>query len=135
MGIGKKGGDLWRVWCQDWSCGIPPPQYPLSTIETIEAFFSSINDNPPEQLDLQLGRVLTQHCEFNDLVFYIPFQGKEVFSLHTLFIIISRTAMRKKMKKCVTCFVFVVTRSIFENNDMISGQTCLCRKSIGLGLV
>ncbi|RWR89463.1 putative Nuclear transport factor 2 family protein [Cinnamomum micranthum f. kanehirae] len=77
VGIGKKGGDLWRVRCQDWSCGIPPPQYPLSTIETIKIFYSSINDKPPEQLEVQLGSVLTQNCEFNDLVFYLPFQGKE----------------------------------------------------------
>jgi hypothetical protein len=71
----------WRVGCgDDGSCGIAPfsPHIP-SALDLIKDFYNAINSKDPEKLDETLDQLLSDACEYQDLFFYIPFQGKQVF--------------------------------------------------------
>ncbi|KAG6626056.1 uncharacterized protein LOC122295833 [Carya illinoinensis] len=69
----------WRL-CgsDDGSCGIAPfsPQIP-SAVDVIEKFYKAINSEETEKLDEKLDQILSDHCAYQDLFFYIPFEGKQ----------------------------------------------------------
>ena len=52
----------------------------FSPSETIEQFYTCINNNNLEQL----AKLLSDDCRYNDLSFPQPFQGKEVISFSLL---------------------------------------------------
>lgn len=73
--------DRWRQWCSDdGSCGIAPfsPQIP-SALDLVDEFYKAINVDDTETLDEKLDQILSDDCEYQDLFFYIPFKGKQVF--------------------------------------------------------
>jgi hypothetical protein len=77
----SKEDHQWRVGCgDDGSCGIAPfsPHIP-SALDLIKDFYNAINSKDPEKLDETLDQLLSDACEYQDLFFYIPFQGKQVF--------------------------------------------------------
>ncbi|XP_059455730.1 uncharacterized protein LOC132185930 [Corylus avellana] len=75
----KSKEDQWRVRCgDDGSCGIAPfsPHIP-SAVDLIKQFYSAINSKDPQILDEKFDQLLSDGCEYQDLFFYIPFQGKQ----------------------------------------------------------
>ena len=73
----KKTNGGWRVWgIDDGSCGMAPymPPPPPSASDTVLEFHTAINKRDVEKLD----KLLSPDCEYEDLIFYIPFEGKEV---------------------------------------------------------
>lgn len=72
----------WRL-CgsDDGSCGIAPFSPFPSAVDVIEKFYKAINSKETEELDEILDQILSDHCVYKDLFFYIPFEGKQVFYL------------------------------------------------------
>ncbi|GMY29394.1 Nuclear transport factor 2 family protein, putative, partial [Fagus crenata] len=77
--IQKRKEDQWRLWCSDdGSCGIAPLPPPIpSTSNLIHDFYSAINAKDTEELQDKVDPLLSQDCVYQDLFFYIPFQGKQ----------------------------------------------------------
>lgn len=75
----KSKEDQWRVRNgDDGSCGIAPfsPNIP-SALDLVKDFYSAINSKDPQILEEKLDQLLSDGCEYQDLFFYIPFQGKQ----------------------------------------------------------
>ena len=85
--IQKSKEDQWRLWCtDDGSCGIAPSQpSPIpSASKLIHEFYTAINTKNSEELNESLDPLLSEDCVYQDLFFYIPFQGKKVFFFSVL---------------------------------------------------
>ncbi|EXB91955.1 hypothetical protein L484_001829 [Morus notabilis] len=69
----RNGG--WRVWgIDDGSCGVAPtPPPPPSVLDVVRDFHNAINARDNDKL----SQLLSEDCHYEDLVFYIPFEGKE----------------------------------------------------------
>lgn len=69
-------GDQWKVCCSnDGSCGITPQWSTPSVLDLIEDFYSAINLKDTQKLE----HLLSDDCVFQDLIFYVPFGGKQVY--------------------------------------------------------
>ncbi|KAM6559871.1 hypothetical protein CsatA_029110 [Cannabis sativa] len=67
------GGGGWRIQgIDDGSCGIAPYMAP-SPIDVVEDFHKYVNERNLDKLD----QLLTNNCHYEDLLFYVPFLGKE----------------------------------------------------------
>ncbi|KAH1096736.1 hypothetical protein J1N35_013657 [Gossypium stocksii] len=67
-------GNEWRVCCRnDGSCGIAPQWSTPSVLHLVQEFYTAINVKNTHKLD----QLLSNDCIFQDLIFYIPFGGKE----------------------------------------------------------
>ncbi|KAM3711554.1 hypothetical protein ACB098_01G118100 [Castanea mollissima] len=77
--IQKRKEDQWRLWCtDDGSCGIAPLPPPIpSASNLIHEFYTAINTKNSEELNENLDPLLSEDCVYQDLFFYIPFQGKK----------------------------------------------------------
>lgn len=76
-------GRGWRArGIDDGSCGIPPyvPPPPPSASDVARKFYEAINTRDDERLN----ELLSDNCHYEDLIFYIPFQGKEVIKYKML---------------------------------------------------
>ena len=83
----KLDGDdhKWRIWCyDDGSCGVAPSPTPPSVTELVQDFHKTVNAKDLDRLD----QLLSNECQFQDLIFYETFQGKKVI-LFKLFIYFS----------------------------------------------
>ncbi|XVF37125.1 hypothetical protein REPUB_Repub19eG0118600 [Reevesia pubescens] len=70
----KSKEDQWRVCCSnDGSCGIAPQWSTPSVVDLIQDFYSAINVKDTQKLE----QLLSHDCVFQDLIFYIPFGGKQ----------------------------------------------------------
>ncbi|XVF67310.1 hypothetical protein PTKIN_Ptkin10aG0110600 [Pterospermum kingtungense] len=72
----KSKEDQWKVLCSndDGSCGIPPQYWSTpSVLDLVRDFYSAINVKDTQKLD----QLLSDDCVFQDLIFYIPFGGKQ----------------------------------------------------------
>ncbi|XP_007019427.2 PREDICTED: uncharacterized protein LOC18592557 [Theobroma cacao] len=64
----------WRVCCSDdGSCGIAPQWSTPSVLDLIQDFYSAINVKDTQKLD----QLLSHDCVFQELIFYMPFNGKQ----------------------------------------------------------
>ncbi|XVF64384.1 hypothetical protein PTKIN_Ptkin09bG0165100 [Pterospermum kingtungense] len=72
----KSKEEQWKVFCSndDESCGISP-QYGSTpaVLDLIQEFYRAINVKDIQKLD----QLLSDDCVFQDLIFYIPFGGKQ----------------------------------------------------------
>lgn len=67
--------EKWRVFgSDDGSCGIAPLPLPPSVLEAVQDFYKAINAKDIQALE----QLLADDCHYQDLVFYVPFVGKEV---------------------------------------------------------
>ncbi|CAB4319661.1 unnamed protein product [Prunus armeniaca] len=57
----------------DGSCGIAPLPLPPSVLEAVQDFYKAINAKDIQALE----QLLADDCHYQDLVFYVPFVGKE----------------------------------------------------------
>ncbi|KAK9944037.1 hypothetical protein M0R45_009621 [Rubus argutus] len=57
----------------DGSCGIAPMPAPPSVLELAKDFYRAINSKDINQLE----PLLADDCQYQDLVFYVPFEGKK----------------------------------------------------------
>ena len=112
--IQKSKEDQWRLWCtDDGSCGIAPSQpSPIpSASKLIHEFYTAINTKNSEELNESLDPLLSEDCVYQDLFFYIPFQGKKVFFFSVLHIysIILNAISRHKLGHTnnITSFFFL----------------------------
>lgn len=106
----------WRL-CgsDDGSCGIAPfsPQIP-SAVDVIEKFYKAINSEETEKLDEKLDQILSDHCAYQDLFFYIPFEGKQVFyflfssSVFFYSLILNANVTSKLLKKCMINLITIL---------------------------
>ncbi|XP_022765886.1 uncharacterized protein LOC111310731 [Durio zibethinus] len=70
----KRKEKQWRVYCSnDGSCGIAPQWSTPSVLDLVQDFYSAINVKDTQKLD----QLLSHDCLFQDLIFYIPFSGKQ----------------------------------------------------------
>ncbi|BFG40671.1 uncharacterized protein Pyn_35249 [Prunus yedoensis var. nudiflora] len=66
--------EKWRVFgSDDGSCGIAPLPLPPSVLEAVQDFYKAINAKDIQALE----QLLADDCQYQDLVFYVPFLGKE----------------------------------------------------------
>ncbi|BBH08822.1 Nuclear transport factor 2 family protein [Prunus dulcis] len=66
--------EKWRVFgSDDGSCGIAPLPLPPSVLEAVQDFYKAINAKDIQALE----QLLADDCHYQDLVFYVPFVGKE----------------------------------------------------------
>lgn len=78
----KRKDDQWRVFgSDDGSCGIAPMSAPPSVLELAKDFYKAINSKDIKQLE----PLLADDCQYQDLVFYVPFEGKKQVSLLYLY--------------------------------------------------
>ena len=71
----RNGG--WRIrGIDDGSCGVEPymPPPPPSALYVVQDFYSAMNARNINKLN----QILSNSCHYEDLIFYIPFEGKEV---------------------------------------------------------
>jgi hypothetical protein len=112
----KSKEDQWRVRCgDDGSCGIAPfsPNIP-SAVELIKEFYSAINSKDPQILEEKLDQLLSDGCEYQDLFFYIPFQGKQVFFPLLYFSMILNAIARPILGQFVACWVRVMSKYSYK---------------------
>lgn len=70
----KRKYDQWRLFgSDDGSCGIAPMPAPPSVLELAKDFYRAINSKDINQLE----PLLADDCQYQDLVFYVPFEGKK----------------------------------------------------------
>ncbi|KAL6213992.1 hypothetical protein ACLB2K_013430 [Fragaria x ananassa] len=70
----KRKDEQWRVFgSDDGSCGIAPMPAPPSAAELAKDFYNAINSKDINKLD----PLLAEDCQYQDLVFYVPFEGKK----------------------------------------------------------
>lgn len=70
--LAKNGG--WKTrGIDDGSCGIAP-ETPPSVLDIVQEFHYAINNRDLKKFD----DLLSPSCHYEDLIFYIPFQGREV---------------------------------------------------------
>ncbi|PRQ24824.1 putative NTF2-like domain-containing protein [Rosa chinensis] len=71
----KRKDEQWRVFGSDddGSCGIAPIPAPPSVAELAKDFYNAINSKDISKLD----PLLADNCQYQDLVFYVPFEGKK----------------------------------------------------------
>ncbi|XVE60168.1 hypothetical protein DITRI_Ditri05aG0106400 [Diplodiscus trichospermus] len=70
----KMKEDQWKVCCSnDGSCGIAPIWSTPSVLDLVLDFYSAINLRDTQKLN----QLLSDDCVFQDLIFYIPFGGKQ----------------------------------------------------------
>ncbi|KAL5989096.1 hypothetical protein ACLOJK_027198 [Asimina triloba] len=72
----KRRGE-WRARCQDWSCGIPPPDATPSVDEVVNNFYATVNEKDKKKLE----EIICDDCHFEEFIFYLPFDTKEVVCL------------------------------------------------------
>ncbi|XWS21754.1 hypothetical protein CRYUN_Cryun30bG0081200 [Craigia yunnanensis] len=70
----KSKEDQWKVCCSnDGSCEIAPYWSTPSILDLVQDFYGAINVKDTQKLD----QLLSHDCVFQDLIFYLPFSGKQ----------------------------------------------------------
>ena len=76
--------EKWKAWCShDGSSGVAPHEFPSPRSQLVLDFYEAVNEKNIQKLEQLLS---PRHCAYHDLLFYGPYEGKQVSTVSILFL-------------------------------------------------